>query len=251
MSSARRNIFGKTSRGRAGTHQLGEHASDFVVGPRARLSRFRRPARRNLVRLGGGGGARLRRRPTPRARARILVGRFGARGWMSWAAALKVDAPAAPSAPDAPAPASDARTTRVVVDTNAIVKGFRLERFAEEAVTIPEILREVKDLQAKHTLATLPFELKVLDPDEASVAAVRRCARLTGDLGALSEPDLRVVALAYMLERDAHVVGRAAVRRERQLYVREGGKGRNNRDTRGGDQVITPEKGSTVIRGHT
>ena len=125
---------------------------------------------------------------------------------MSWAAALKVDAPAAPSAPDAPAPASDARTTRVVVDTNAIVKGFRLERFAEEAVTIPEILREVKDLQAKHTLATLPFELKVLDPDEASVAAVRRFARLTGDLGALSEPDLRVVALAYMLERDAHGV---------------------------------------------
>ena len=35
-----------------------------------------------------------------------------------------------------------------VIDTNAIVKGFRLETFAEEAVTIPEVLAEVKDKQA-------------------------------------------------------------------------------------------------------
>ena len=117
---------------------------------------------------------------------------------------MKKDAPEA-KPEDAPA-IGGADVTKVVVDTNAIVKGFRLERFADEAVTIPEVLQEVRDKQARHTLATLPFELKVRDPDEASLKAVRRFARLTGDLGALSEPDLRVIALAYMLERDAHGV---------------------------------------------
>ena len=33
---------------------------------------------------------------------------------------------------------------------------------------------------------------------------MRRFARLTGDLPALSEPDIKVIALAYALERDAH-----------------------------------------------
>ena len=44
------------------------------------------------------------------------------------------------------------------------------------------------------------------EPDDDAVKAVRRFARLTGDLGALSEPDVKVIALAYMLERDAHGV---------------------------------------------
>lgn len=123
---------------------------------------------------------------------------------MSFLAALRV---AAPEAPEEEAPQMGSATvTKAVIDTNAIVKGFRLERFAEEAVTIPEVLAEVKDRQARHTLTTLPFQLKVKEPDEESVRAVRRFARLTGDLGALSEPDLKVIALAYMLERDAHGV---------------------------------------------
>ncbi len=123
-------------------------------------------------------------------------------GWLN---AIKTDAPEAPGEPNAPsASTASSSVTKVVVDTNAIVKGFRLERFADEAVTIPEVLAEVRDRQARHTLATLPFELKVQDPDADSIAAVRRFAKLTGDIGALSEPDVRCIALAYMLERDAH-----------------------------------------------
>ena len=126
-----------------------------------------------------------------------------------WLAAAKADAPVA-SAPRVPE--AEAGTTKVVVDANAIVKGIRLERLAEEAVTIPEVLREIKDRQARHTLATLPFELKVRDPDEESIKAVRRFARLTGDLGALSDPDVRCIALHLMLENEAH--GLAHVRSE-------------------------------------
>ena len=98
-------------------------------------------------------------------------------GWLN---AIKTDAPEAPVEPNAPsAPTASSSVTKVVVDTNAIVKGLRLERFADEAVTIPEVLHEVRDRQARHTLATLPFELKVQDPDADSIAAVRRFAKTT------------------------------------------------------------------------
>ena len=126
---------------------------------------------------------------------------------MGWLDAIKTDAPEVSVDPAAPsAPSVSHSVTKVVVDTNAVVKGFRLERFADEAVTIPEVLHEIRDKQARHTLATLAFELKVQDPDPESIAAVRRFAKLTGDIGALSEPDVRCIALAYMLERDAHGV---------------------------------------------
>ena len=126
-----------------------------------------------------------------------------------WLAAAKADAPLASASR---VPEAEAGKTKVVVDANAIVKGIRLERLAEEAVTIPEVLREIKDRQARHTLATLPFELKVRDPDEESIKAVRRFARLTGDLGALSDPDVRCIALHHTLEKEAH--GLAHVRSE-------------------------------------
>ena len=100
---------------------------------------------------------------------------------MSFLAALRVNAPEV-TEEEAPQ-VGGATVTKAVIDTNAIVKGFRLERFAEEAVTISEVLAEVKDKQARHTLASLPFELKIKDPDEvrdgngAAAAAGRRAAR--------------------------------------------------------------------------
>ena len=90
-----------------------------------------------------------------------------------WLAALKVDTP---SVPVASAPQVEVGKTKVVVDANAIVKGLRLERLAEEAVTIPEVLKEIKDKQARHTLATLPFELHVRDPDAESIQAEVRAS---------------------------------------------------------------------------
>ena len=96
---------------------------------------------------------------------------------MGWLDAIKTDAPEVSVDPAAPsAPSVSHSVTKVVVDTNAVVKGFRLERFADEAVTIPEVLHEIRDKQARHTLATLPFELKVQNPDPESIAAVRRFA---------------------------------------------------------------------------
>ena len=116
----------------------------------------------------------------------------------------------------------------LVVDSGPLIKGVRLERFgAERYVTVPEVLGELRDSQARALLESLPFELELREPsDEAMKAgalrspllapvvhsahkrscdaalAVKDFARLTGDLPVLSTVDLRVLALTWMLEKE-------------------------------------------------
>ena len=121
----------------------------------------------------------------------------------------------------------------VVVDANAIINGIRLENVADRAVTIQEVLDEIRDKQSRQFLATLPFGIDVSEPSEESLVAgmqalcafwshvhfggsltcvevltaVTRFARETGDVHALSTVDLKVIALAHTLEVAAHGSG--------------------------------------------
>ncbi len=52
----------------------------------------------------------------------------------------------------------------LVIDTGALIKGVRLERLASHFYTIQEVLNEVRDRQARHFLASFPFEIKVREP---------------------------------------------------------------------------------------
>ena len=59
----------------------------------------------------------------------------------------------------------------LVVDSGPLIKGVRLERFgAERYVTVPEVLGELRDSQARALLESLPFDLELREPsDEASI----------------------------------------------------------------------------------
>lgn len=57
----------------------------------------------------------------------------------------------------------------VVVDTNAIIKGFRLDAIGDEAVTIQLVVDEVRDKKSREWLARLPFGLTVREPDSDSL----------------------------------------------------------------------------------
>lgn len=58
----------------------------------------------------------------------------------------------------------------LVIDSNAIIKGIRLDNLkAEEVVTITEVLNEVKDKNARQLLTTLPFVLKTEEPSEEAL----------------------------------------------------------------------------------
>ncbi|GBG90588.1 hypothetical protein CBR_g50931 [Chara braunii] len=93
----------------------------------------------------------------------------------------------------------------LVVDTNAIVKGVRLDRLgAEDVVTIREVLEEIRDREARRMIATLPFDLQCREPSDESLREVMRFARLTGDLHSLSATDVKLIALAHTLEVESH-----------------------------------------------
>ena len=61
-----------------------------------------------------------------------------------------------------------------VIDANAIISGsglLNLMRSAEKIVTIPEVLREVRDKQSRSALEALPFRIFTQEPSEESVKA--------------------------------------------------------------------------------
>ena len=64
----------------------------------------------------------------------------------------------------------------LVVDSGPLIKGVRLERFgAERYVTVPEVLGELRDSQARALLESLPFDLELREPsDEAMKAGALR-----------------------------------------------------------------------------
>lgn len=73
------------------------------------------------------------------------------------------------------------RPSVAVIDANAIINGhglLNLMRSAEKVVTIPEVLREVRDKQSRATLEALPFTIKTQEPSEESIKAgkLRRIA---------------------------------------------------------------------------
>jgi RNA-binding protein NOB1 len=94
------------------------------------------------------------------------------------------------------------RARNVVVDTAALIKGVRLERFGQKLWTVQEVLDEVRDVKAREFLNSFPIEIKVVEPDTIDIQRVVSFARKTGDYSSLSAVDIRVLALTLMLERE-------------------------------------------------
>lgn len=71
----------------------------------------------------------------------------------------------------------------------------------EELVTVPSVLAEIKDQNARSRLEVtwLPF-LALKTPAPESVKVIADFARKTGDLAVLSNPDVQILALAYEIE---------------------------------------------------
>ena len=88
----------------------------------------------------------------------------------TWARVASKDTPAASAVPDASAAA---QPSTAVVDANAIIAGLRLDRIAEQAVTIQEVLKEIRDKKSREYLESLPIVLKCLEPTDESVRAGR------------------------------------------------------------------------------
>ena len=96
------------------------------------------------------------------------------------------------------------RLAYAVVDSGPLIRGLRLETLnAERLVTVPEVLREIRDQRTRQMLESLPVELETREPSHEAMEAITNFAKLTGDLPGLSVVDKRVLALAYMCEKEA------------------------------------------------
>ena len=104
----------------------------------------------------------------------------------SWAAIAKTEPTKAAEVPMD----TEAKPRVAVIDANAIITGtglLNLMRVADRVVTIPEVLKEVRDKQSRTVLASLPFKIETQEPTEDSVHA-GECA--------LGEPGVAILTVA-------------------------------------------------------
>mmetsp|Transcript_2550 Transcript_2550/g.2898 ORF Transcript_2550/g.2898 Transcript_2550/m.2898 type:complete len:504 (+) Transcript_2550:161-1672(+) len=92
----------------------------------------------------------------------------------------------------------------LVVDTGALVRGENLSQLADNFYTLNDVIAEVRDKKTRALLERLPFTLQIREPSEEAVKTIVRFAKETGDLAVLSKPDIRVLALTYMLHVELH-----------------------------------------------
>ena len=88
----------------------------------------------------------------------------------------------------------------LVIDTGGFIKNAPLQAYGQNLVTLREVVNEIRDKDTKQRLRSLPFPLEFMDPDPESIKVVTDFAKKSGDYASLSLTDIKVMALAYMLE---------------------------------------------------
>lgn len=77
-------------------------------------------------------------------------------------------------------------------------------------ITVPEVVKEIKNKRQLKRLCVLPYDLIVDEPTPDAVAHVIEFAKKTGDYLSLSSADIKVIALTYQLE--CELVGKGHLR---------------------------------------
>ncbi|KAG7096696.1 hypothetical protein E1B28_004110 [Marasmius oreades] len=99
------------------------------------------------------------------------------------------------------------RCKTLVLDAGPLLSLSPLRGLAETYVTVPQVLAELKDKNAKEHLERLGLnfgiKIEVKNPNPASIASVIQWAKKTGDYSVLSHPDICVLALTHTLNEEA------------------------------------------------
>ncbi|KIY49450.1 hypothetical protein FISHEDRAFT_41556 [Fistulina hepatica ATCC 64428] len=104
----------------------------------------------------------------------------------------------------------------LVLDAGPLLSLSPLRGLAENYITVPQVLAELKDKRARDHFEQLGLstgvKVDVRSPDAASIAHVIQWAKKTGDYAVLSHADICVLALTYALhEQEKAVAAKAAV----------------------------------------
>ena len=105
----------------------------------------------------------------------------------------------------------------LVLDSGPIIKRFysssstglsssttttmtRIWEKAHFVYTVPAVINEIRDANARQYLQSLPFDIILQEPKSTTVQQIIAFAKLTGDYHSLSFTDIQVLALLYDLE---------------------------------------------------
>ncbi|ALC48557.1 CG2972 [Drosophila busckii] len=97
---------------------------------------------------------------------------------------------------------NSAKIKYIVADTTAFINAVPLNEYADNVLTVPDVVAEVRNKRQIRRLCVLPFDLQVREPRPESVKHCVEFAKKTGDYASLSGIDLKVIALTYELEAD-------------------------------------------------
>ncbi|KAH7650281.1 hypothetical protein FG379_003353 [Cryptosporidium bovis] len=89
----------------------------------------------------------------------------------------------------------------IILDTGGILRLGSHEFSDDVLLTVPSVLKEIKDKAAAEKLLHLRDRIEVVEPDEVECNFVKRFSKETGDFGFLSETDFSVIALTLMYHK--------------------------------------------------
>ena len=89
-----------------------------------------------------------------------------------------------------------------VLDASAFINGFQI--ISKNNFTVPEITAEIKDFESKliMDMAIEEGKLHILDVDSQFINGIDNIIANSGDILRLSEPDKKLIALAYKLFKE-------------------------------------------------
>ena len=91
-----------------------------------------------------------------------------------------------------------------MLDSGPLLTAHLYSSLSNSYYTVPEVISEIRDPASKAKLASLPFVLKTRIPSADAYRRVWEFAKATGDVGALSKTDLKVMALVLDLEMECN-----------------------------------------------
>ncbi|XP_047996286.1 RNA-binding protein NOB1 [Leguminivora glycinivorella] len=90
----------------------------------------------------------------------------------------------------------------LVVDTTAFIRAANLQEMAENMYTVQEVIDEITNDRQRRKLVVLPYDLKVKDVFTENIKFITDFSKKTGDYTSLSATDIKVMALAYQIEKE-------------------------------------------------
>ncbi|KAK8825088.1 RNA-binding protein NOB1 [Blastocystis sp. ATCC 50177/Nand II] len=90
----------------------------------------------------------------------------------------------------------------LVLDSGVFIHGASVANSAETFYSIEEVMREVRDKQARGLLQRFPFEIVIRQPSPEAIQAIEKFAKATGEFPRLAQTDLLVMALTYDLQKE-------------------------------------------------